>query len=698
VTLYLIISSLCNFLAAATLALSAIVTGKKTQRNVSFGIFALSVGLWSAAYFLWQISEDEASALMFCRLLMIGASFVPVTLFDYVCRLTDTSRPWVTRSSYVLAVGMASLVPTDYCMQGVRSILGYKYWPVAGPGFIYFLGYFTIYTVDSWRRLYAGLGGLPTARARRQAYILIALVVGFVGGATNFPLWYGIGIPPVGNGLVVVYLAMLGYAISKQRFAFLNADILRGAAYVSIGLTLAVFYTLMLAMLRPWFGVEVNSSALLNNFLYALIIALLGIWLVPKLIKAADRLAEMAAGRGGNAERGKLAELAKRIATLEDEETIFLHTSRAIAESLELSKVGVFFRDELQQDQRLQAGYGWTGATALSHGDPLLERLRAHPLPLVVEELEDSSTQEIASGALETCRRLGIELAVPIHVEGALWGVVLCGAGPGGRYFADLDISLLEALCLQVGLAVRSRQLERRANQTEKLISLGTLAAGLAHELRNPLVSIRTFSSLIEEQGNDPEFRREFRVVVGRDVSRIAAIVENVSAFAANTQVAFVPVRIAEVVRAVHDIARTEFVDAGVTFSLSEPADLPGISGNYSQLLQVFLNLFQNAIHALEGRPEPSVTVICRLVSDDEGGRTLIVSVADNGAGIDEGVRSQIFDPFITTKATGDSQKRGMGLGLAIVKRIVEGHGGAITVSSETGRGTTFFVHLPCLP
>ena len=87
-----------------------------------------------------------------------------------------------------------------------------------------------------------------------------------------------------------------------------------------------------------------------------------------------------------------------------------------------------------------------------------------------------------------------------------------------------------------------------------------------------------------------------------------------------------------------------------------------------------------------------------RLVNDDEGGHTLIVSVADNGAGIDDFVRARIFDPFITTKATGDGQKRGMGLGLAIVKRIIEGHRGAITVTSETGRGTTFFVHLPCLP
>jgi SAM-dependent methyltransferase len=107
-----------------------------------------------------------------------------------------------------------------------------------------------------------------------------------------------------------------------------------------------------------------------------------------------------------------------------------------------------------------------------------------------------------------------------------------------------------------------------------------------------------------------------------------------------------------------------------------------------------------SVIHALDGRTDACVEVLGHASRAEDGGRMLVIAVADNGPGIDPALLSRVFEPFVTTKATGDglAGKRGMGLGLAIVKRIVEGHRGAITVTSEPGRGTTFLVHLPCLP
>jgi two-component system nitrogen regulation sensor histidine kinase GlnL len=225
---------------------------------------------------------------------------------------------------------------------------------------------------------------------------------------------------------------------------------------------------------------------------------------------------------------------------------------------------------------------------------------------------------------------------------------------------------------------------------------LGTLAAGLAHELRNPLVSIRTFSALIEEQGSDAEFRREFRGVVERDVKRIGSIIDHVAAFAENSQVKFAPVQIDDVISGVHDIARPEFTRANVTLAV-KPAFMPAVRANYGQLIQVFLNLFQNAIQAMEGRENSRIEVAFESGLPVGGKRTVRVTVSDNGPGIDLSVRERIFDPFVTTKATGEpGARRGMGLGLSIVKRIVDGHGGMIDVVSEPGRGTSFFVSLPC--
>jgi len=152
-----------------------------------------------------------------------------------------------------------------------------------------------------------------------------------------------------------------------------------------------------------------------------------------------------------------------------------------------------------------------------------------------------------------------------------------------------------------------------------------------------------------------------------------------------------------EVIRGVHDIARTEFTKANVKLEIAE-ASMPDVAANYGQLIQVFLNLFQNAIQAMEDQKEPRIDVGFDLVKPAHGGRAVQVTIHDNGPGIDETVRARIFDPFVTTKATGEpGKRRGMGLGLAIVKRIVDGHGGSIDVVSQPGRGTTFFVQIPCM-
>jgi signal transduction histidine kinase len=255
-------------------------------------------------------------------------------------------------------------------------------------------------------------------------------------------------------------------------------------------------------------------------------------------------------------------------------------------------------------------------------------------------------------------------------------------------------VSLLDAIGLQIGLNLRARQLERRASQTEKLISLGTLAAGLAHELRNPLVSIQTFSALLKERGTELDFQQEFSAVVQRDVNRIASIVENVAAFAESNRVQMSVVNLSEVLTAAAEIVRPELVRTGVELVMPA-AEAPRVTANYSQLLQVFLNLVQNAIQAMDGRAGSRLTITYETQQRPQQ-PLLCVNLTDNGPGIEPGLLPQIFDPFTTTKATGERRgKHGMGLGLAIVKRIIQHHHGEINVTSAPGQGTTFRVYLP---
>ena len=203
-----------------------------------------------------------------------------------------------------------------------------------------------------------------------------------------------------------------------------------------------------------------------------------------------------------------------------------------------------------------------------------------------------------------------------------------------GERYTEAELALLESTCLQVAVTLRARQLERRASQTEKLISLGTLAAGLAHELRNPLTSVQTFTALLKERQPDPEMIQEFGAIVERDVNRIASIVDNVAAFAESNKVVMAAVDLPDLLRTVSEIVHPELVRSGVTLEI--PAGtVPPVRGNNSQLLQVFLNLTQNAIQALEGRKDGRIVfkLVTRVI--DVPQPLLFVSVADNGPGID---------------------------------------------------------------
>jgi len=700
VTTYLIASSFLNFLGALLLAFAVVLRGRTNRLNQQFGVFAVSIAAWSAGYFLWQISPEVERALFFTRVLMLGAYFLPVTHFHFVAQLCgEVRRRWVL-AGYTLACVFAALGFSPLMVSHVERAMEFPFWPMAGSLFIVYLGYFAVYLIHAWYLLAKHLRMAANARASQLRYILVASTIGFTGGATNFPLWYHLSVPPVGNGLILLYLIMMAHAVSRYHLPLATYDIVKAAVYVAIGATLAIFYVLVVVVVRILVGDGSVTGGMLEIFLLALLVSVFFLWSVPHLRQQAERILEQIYLRGGQEQRGQLKELARRIGNLSDEQEIFDTATREIAAAMGVAQAAMFFRGEFDNTFNLRAAQGWgqAGFIARTHGSqaPVIRFFQERKVPLVFDGSEVEWEADVGAPLTTLQEGMPFEAAFPVFSEDQLFGVLVLGRRRDGRRYTEIDFSLLEAICLQIAITIRARQLERRANQTEKLISLGTLAAGLAHELRNPLVSIQTFSALLKERGAEPDFQQEFGAVMQRDVGRIASIVENVAAFAENSAVPFAPVKIREVVDGVVEIVRPELTRTGVHLEVDEAQGMPAVSGNYSQLLQVFLNLVQNAIHAMEGRPDGRIVVKLRLRTHHPPRPLLYITVADNGPGIDPALLPRVFEPFMTTKSTGDQRsRRGMGLGLAIVRRIIQYHQGAVDVTSELGTGTTFHIYLP---
>ena len=699
-TTYLIFSSFLNFVTGLLLAFAVVLRGRKNELTRRFGFFALSVGAWSGLYFLWQISQDADRALFLSRLLMVAAYFVPVTFLHFVGHLCGERKPWWIRIGYGITLVFVAVNSTPLMVTGVKPAFDLPFWPRAGPGFVFYLVFFAVYTGEAVRLLHRQARASSGARATQLWHIFFATLIGFTGGATNFPLWYDISVPPVGNALVFIYLVTVANAVARYQLPLVTYDFVLAAVYMGMSATASIFFLLAFVVMSSLQGVALTSTNLLNGFLLGMVVSLFFFWIVPRLKEGTERLLEQTYLRKRIGRRSRLKGLAEQICTIGAEQEIFDTTAREIAGAMGFTHLGLFVRGEFSEAYTLRAQLGWGNdgyaLTTLVSDTQLVRVLAQGQVPIIFDGSEVELPAETLTEIEVTRKQMPFEAAFPILTEGFLLGVLILSPRENRERYTEIDFSLLEAVCLQLGVTLRARQLERRASQTEKLISLGTLAAGLAHELRNPLVSIQTFSALLKDHGHEPEFHQEFAAIIQRDVGRIASIVENVSAFAENSTVPFRSVKIEEVINGVTEIARPELTRSGVRFTMEEPRSQLPVHGNYSQLLQVFLNLLQNALHALEGRPDGRITVTVEARAGDLPKPMLCIQVADNGSGIDPALLSRVFEPFMTTKSTGDRRgTRGMGLGLAIVRRIIQYHQGAIEVTSELGKGTTFYIYLP---
>ena len=223
-------------------------------------------------------------------------------------------------------------------------------------------------------------------------------------------------------------------------------------------------------------------------------------------------------------------------------------------------------------------------------------------------------------------------------------------------------------------------------HQNEKLSALGSLLAGVAHELNNPLSLVVGYAGLLEEMAPDDATReRAIKVRIAAD--RCARIVRTFLAMARNKPRAPGPVDLNEVVEAALEIVAYGLRTADIEVARELAPDLPAVHGDADQLHQVLANLLVNAQQALQTVPLPR-----RLrAATGSDGEAVWVAVSDNGPGIPAGIVNRIFDPFFTTKPQGV----GTGVGLSVSHGIVAAHGGQILVESEPGAGSTFTVRLP---
>ena len=239
----------------------------------------------------------------------------------------------------------------------------------------------------------------------------------------------------------------------------------------------------------------------------------------------------------------------------------------------------------------------------------------------------------------------------------------------------------------------------------DRLAQLGVVAAGLAHEIKNPLAGIRGAAQLLQDRVSTDPSAVEYATVMIREIDRLSSLLEQVLRLSAPPRLEFWPVNVHKVLTDVLLLERAT-APSGVKILTHFDPSLPDVLGDEAQLAQVFRNLIKNGLQTLADRQNGELRISTRMVTDfhllrseEKGrhgsarrGRFLVIDFADNGSGIAAEHLSRLFTPFFTTKS------QGTGLGLAVSQRIAVQHGGTIRVESTPGQGAIFHVHLPVTP
>ena len=242
------------------------------------------------------------------------------------------------------------------------------------------------------------------------------------------------------------------------------------------------------------------------------------------------------------------------------------------------------------------------------------------------------------------------------------------------------------------------KRLELQIRRSDRLASLGTLSAGMAHEIKNPLVSIKTFAQLLPERYQDSDFRDTFSNLIGHEIDRIDSLVNQLLRFARPAKPVLKPMHVHEVLEKSLQLVGHRLYQKEIKLTRSWQADVDTIRADADQLEQVFLNFFLNAMDAMNRGGELSVVTEIHAASEwvaaisgtnGDSQEVLRVTVRDDGEGIRKEDIPHVFDPFFTTK------DYGTGLGLSVVHGIIQEHGGQIEVESELKKGTAFHILLP---
>ncbi len=689
---------LCAFLVNLVLGFVVYLKTKSYKMvHLSFSILAWAASGWAFSGFMTYLYQGSNSILWWARMsfatsgIIASAFLCFALLFPRNQRNLNTTKLALLASPsmffFILAFGSNQIVAS----MGSGSKM-FHYGPFHSIFSVYLISYFFL----GFFFLTSTYGNSVGIERLQIKYCLLGMAFTSILGLTTNIFLPKAGISRfnwLGPSLTMIMVGFTAYSIVKHRLMDINIVLKKGTTYILL---------LMLLFVPSFLFILLSQKVFFNKISYlfsVVIVALLFLitLLFYRIKPQTEKVVEQLLFKNRHDYRETLARFSKAMVSILDLQSLSKKIIETITQTMEVEKASLFLLNEEK------GGYSLIESKYVKMSTSTRQIPKDDPLPLYLQKMgEIIIREELAKGVNilevnEVVRKMSLldaEVSIPLISKEQLIGMINLGYKFTKDIYSHEDIELLSTLANQTAIAVenarlyqdlkRSKSYIRRA---DRLASLGTLTAGLAHEIRNPLVAIKTLTQLLPERLDDEEFRSQFLKIAAGEVDRISSLVNELLDFARPSDPKWELEDINTVLDGMILLISTATKKKLINITKNYASDLPHVQIDREQIKQVFLNILLNAIDAT---PENGKITVKTQSFVKPGGEPYVqVEFTDTGCGVPGEHLEDIFNPFFTTKTTGN------GLGLSISNQIIQDHKGYIDVESQLKKGSSFFVNLP---
>ncbi|MER2562876.1 MAG: ATP-binding protein [Myxococcaceae bacterium] len=686
-------SALLAGIIGLALGISMLLRQQRARVVTLFSVFALSVGAFHFARFLeglFPIVDDApsiVSRVMLGLTIVLGA-LVPSTALSFFLEFLNFS-PRAARygrrtSFFSLLLGLAV---------GATPLADQLWARVAVVAWVLLALTFSVSLLLS--RMQASESRIDRLRLM---YLAIGAGGSIVFSALDFLARFDIAFPTLGPIISTLYLFFLSQTLLRLRLMDLHELLGKIASQTVLAVILAVVFI----VLTVWVQKDNTSLYLFNTtvsaFVMLILLEPLSNWVEERVVALffRQRFAFLESVR----------QLLRRTANVIDGPQLAAMLLDGLNETRRITHASIYLLAEDRPGFRLLDSRGPQPALFLDAGTAralvsrteraqLLETVNRRSAELKAQPLEARKAREEVkrlNDVRQALEQMRAGITVPLMGNDRVLGFLNLWDERVPEAFASDEIALILELADRFSTVVENSKLYERMRERDRLAALGEMAAGLAHEIRNPLGAIKGAAQCLDPK-TVPTDDREFIEVIVEEVNRLNGVVTAFLDYARPLKQSFGPTDVNEVVTRTLRLIQND-LPKNVTIREALAADLARVDGDAEQLKQVLINLVQNAAQALGDKPGEIVltTLKPERFGDFRQPDSIEIQVTDSGPGIPPEQQLNIFVPFFTTK------QKGTGLGLAICQRIVKSHGGTIAVQSKVGEGATFVIRLPSLP